>query len=156
MFLNRRLTFIFISFTLLPSFALGASTTQSLKGLETGSYKRVKGSKQFCPDFKIVAADLKGGKLRVSAQQSFALKESTVEMKSDLDENCVFREQNIKEESIDQTILIRSDTEICESRVKSEEVVKLVIRPGVIQLESKVTSEDMTSVESCEWSLIKN
>jgi hypothetical protein len=153
MLLTRGFLMISLAVVHSPSLAVGSKTPIQP---EPGRYTRVKGPEKFCSDFTLKSGDLKRGKLVIDARNEFSLRDSKSTIKSDLDPACEFRAEATTKTVGDETVLIKTDAEVCENRVKSEEIQRLVIRPGVIQLESKVTSQGITSVETCEWSLRKN
>jgi hypothetical protein len=153
MLLTRGVFLIALAVVHLPSMAIGSKAPVQP---EVGRYIRVKGSEKICSDFTLTAGDLKRGKIVIDARNEFSLRASNVAVKSDLDPTCEFREENSIKIDGDETVLIRTDIEVCENRVKYEEVQRLVLRPGIIELESKVTSQNISSVETCEWKLRKN
>lgn len=116
--------------------------------IQPGNYVLSKGPQAFCSSFELKEKDLKGKQLRISQKYGYNLETSKKETKSDIDENCTFRELNYVLKENGQTQLQRVNEEICSGKIISRVNSKLEIMPDSLRL---IHQLDNAARFSCHW-----
>lgn len=134
---------IFISFTSIISVA----QTKSVE-LQTGSYELATGVEMLCSDFTLNEKDLQSKSILIGGQYAFETKNSTHVIESDIDPECEFREQNVRENSENGTALTRINEEYCKGSLRSKTISTATFDKSTITVSHQV---DAAAAYTCIW-----
>lgn len=148
MFLNRWILFVGLS---LAAVFAEAQASREFPGLEVGTYRLVEGPDKLCRAFTIQASDLKARVLNVGGRYSMLMRNAKRQVESDLDANCEFIEEATKEVSDVDTVLTRSNSEVCGGVVKSKTVSKFMFRGERVWLDHAIQDGPRNATYRCTW-----
>lgn len=134
---------IFISFTSIISVA----QTKSVE-IQTGSYELATGVEMLCSDFTLNEKDLQSKSILIGGQYAFETKISTHVIESDIDPECEFREQNLRENSENGTTLTRINEEYCKGNLRSKTISTATFDKSTITVRHQV---DAAAAYTCIW-----
>lgn len=148
MFLIR--AFFLLSLSFVGSFAI-AQSGREFPGLETGNYRLVEGDEKLCQAFSIHPRDLKERVLNVGGRYKMLMRNAKRQVESDLDANCEFIEEATKEVSDVDTVLTRSNSEVCGGVAKSKTVSKFLFRGDRVWLDHAIQDGPRNVSYRCFW-----
>lgn len=149
MFLVRLL----FTFSLL--FSINVHAAGQLPGLEAGHYALVEGSPKLCAPYKLSELDLQSPKITVGGRYSLLLKNARKQVESDLDPSCEFVEQSTKEILNGETLISRTNSEVCGGAVvKSKISSKFVFRGPQVVLDHSIQEDVRQAAYRCVWNRI--
>ncbi|MBX3019901.1 MAG: hypothetical protein KF767_18585 [Bdellovibrionaceae bacterium] len=148
MFLIRVLLLLSVSFTGALSFA---QNPREFPGLETGSYRLVEGNEKLCQSFSIRPSDLKERIINVGGRYQMLMRNAKRQVESDLDANCEFVEEATKETSDVDTVLTRSNSEVCGGVAKTKTVSKFLFRGDRVWLDHAIQDGPRNVSYRCAW-----
>ena len=146
MFLMKRLSLL-----LVLALASTAHAAETYPGLEVGRYKVKPGSEEFCVSFKLGAKAAAGGKIEMGPQITMLNKNSKTVIKSDIDENCEFRQVTARETRGGETRLMRVNGEFCDNKRKTEQKYVVTFRGPEIHLEFTDVGPEGTATFLCNF-----
>lgn len=134
---------------LLVSLTCGmAFSAQAESVLKAGNYRLVSGDKGLCLNFSISKSDAAAKNLVLGGLYSFEVGNSNHVIESDLDPECVFKEQNERIDEGEETKLTRINEEVCKGKTVSRTVSTAMFGNGAIKLRHEIQPE---VAYSCEW-----
>lgn len=143
MFLNLKITLLLaLTFTSLTapaqaSFLVGA-----------GDYNLVTGNEALCPDFSVSEGAARAGQIILGGLYAFELRNSVHSIESDIDPTCEFKEQNLRENYGDKTVLTRINEEYCKGKLRSKTISTATITTEQISVRHEV---DNAEPLNCLW-----
>jgi hypothetical protein len=94
-------------------------------------------------------ADLHARVLNIGARYAFITLNSSRSVESDIDANCEFREQSVRnEEKQNELTLSRLNEEVCSGKVASRTLSTLVVRAGELSLTHHIAG---AAPYTCVW-----
>lgn len=134
---------IFISFTSLISTA----QTKSVE-IQAGSYELETGVEMLCGEFTLNANDIQSKSILIGGQYAFETKLSTHVIESDIDPECEFREQNLRENSESGLTLTRINEEYCKGSLRSKTISTATFEKETISVRHQI---DAAPAYTCVW-----
>lgn len=113
-----------------------------------GDYALESGAESLCRNFDLSENDVQGKTVTIGDQYNFEKKISTHQVESDIDEECEFREQNLRKNSDTQLILTRINEEYCKGSLRSKTVSTATFSENTITVHHQV---DTAPAYTCVW-----
>jgi hypothetical protein len=115
-------------------FSVTAAQAATISNLTLGKYSLVSGDKNLCDEFEVIQKDITDKKVKLGAKEFFALQDETSKEASDLDANCEFKQTSTRKDSGAETVLSRTNEELCKGKLQSKSVATATIKAKEIKI----------------------
>ncbi len=142
--------FLKLSALITISFASMIATAQvATAEIQAGKYELKTGVDILCNDFSLNEKDLQYKTINIAGQYAFETKNSTHVIESDIDPECEFREQNLRENADGLPLtLTRINEEYCKGKLRSKTVSTVTFAGNTITVQHQV---DAAAAYTCIW-----
>ena len=144
MFLNNSKSLLIAVFSLVCV----SAQAQKITALSAGGYVLSSGPKNLCPNFSFSEASATGKSISVGTRYSYETHNSTHDVQSDIDAECEFREQNVREDRSGEVVLTRTNEEVCKGNRVSITVSTATINPTEVQVRHEIEG---APAYTCIW-----